>query len=95
LIFAAASTILSMPGCEHATTTTIPSGVLSASDSSRSSSVPGLSETNAIRWMPGCDLDVLVDELEIGDGPGGAEPHHVGGHAVVVPCSGGSEASLR
>ena len=41
------------------------------------------------------DLDVLVDELEIGDGPGGAEPHHVGGHAVVVPCSGGSEASLR
>ena len=36
----------------------------------------------------GCDLDVLVDELEIGGGPGGAEAHHVGGYAVVVPLLG-------
>ncbi len=53
LIALADSTILSIPGCEHPTTMTMPSGVLKASDSSRSSSVPGLSETSVIRWMPG------------------------------------------
>ena len=53
LIAIAASTILSMPGCEQPTSRTMPSGVSIASDNSRSSSVVGLSETSAIRWMPG------------------------------------------
>ena len=53
LIAAAASTILSMPGCEQPTTRTTPLGVSIASDSSRNSSVVGLSETSAIRWIPG------------------------------------------
>src|SRR5271165_3409187 len=42
-----------MPGCEQPTTITMPSGVLMASDSSCNSSVPGLSETSAIRWISG------------------------------------------
>ncbi len=42
-------TIFSMPGCEQPTTITMPSGVLIASDNSRNSSVPGLSDTNAMR----------------------------------------------
>ncbi len=49
LIVLAAATILSMPGCEQPTTITMPSGVLIAGDNSRNSSVPGLSETNAMR----------------------------------------------
>jgi hypothetical protein len=40
-------------GCEQPTTITMPSGVLMASDSSRSSNVPGLSETSESRWMSG------------------------------------------
>ena len=59
LIFAAASTIFSIPGCEQPTTIAMPSGVLMASDSSRSSRVPGLSETSAIRWMPAAISVVL------------------------------------
>ena len=50
---AAASTILSIPGCEQPTTSTTPSGVLMASESSLSSRVPGASDTRAIRVMPG------------------------------------------
>ena len=53
LIALADSTILSIPGCEQPTTMTMPSDVLKARDSSRSSSVPGLSETSVIRWMLG------------------------------------------
>jgi len=34
-------------------------GVSMASDSSRSSSVVGLSDTSAIRWMPGAIWDVF------------------------------------
>ena len=49
----AASTILSIPGWEQPTTRTMPSGVSMARDSSRSSSVVGLSETVAMRRMPG------------------------------------------
>ena len=49
LIALAASTIFSMPGCEQPTTMTMPSGVSRASESSRNSSVPGLSETSAIK----------------------------------------------
>ena len=39
--------------CEQPTTIAMPSGVLMASDSSRSSNVPGLSETSAIKCMSG------------------------------------------
>ena len=59
LIAAAALTILSMPGCEQPTRMARPSGVSSTSDSSRSSSVPGLSETSATRWTPGAICRVL------------------------------------
>ena len=52
-------TMLSMPGCEQPTTSTMPSGVSMASESSRSSSVPGLSDTSAIRCMPGAICVVL------------------------------------
>ena len=47
---------------------TMPSGVLMASDSSRNSSVPGLSETSE-QMDTGGDLRVLVDELEVSGGP--------------------------
>src|SRR5205823_14344995 len=53
LMAAAASTILSIPGCEQPTTSTMPSGVLTASDNSLSSLVPGASDTSAISVMPG------------------------------------------
>ena len=49
---AAASTILSIPGCEQPTTSTTPSGVLMASDNYLSSRVPGASETRAISVIP-------------------------------------------
>src|SRR5262249_99789 len=58
-IVAAASTILSIPGWEQPTTSTTPSGVLMASDSSLSSRVPGASDTRAIRVMPGMISVVL------------------------------------
>jgi len=48
----AACKILSMPGCEQPTMITTPSDVLIA-DNSRSSSVPGLSETSVIKEMLG------------------------------------------
>src|SRR5437016_6290009 len=56
---AAASTILSIPGCEQPTTSTTPSGVLIARDSSLSSFVPGVSDTNAISVIPGTISVVL------------------------------------
>src|ERR1022692_2280519 len=56
---AAASTIFSIPGCEQPTTNTMPSEVFTARDSSLSSFVPGASDTNAIRVMPGAISVVL------------------------------------
>src|SRR5260370_37013033 len=83
LIALADSTILSIPGCEHPTTMTMPSGVLKASDSSRSSSVPGLSETS-VMMDARCDLRVLVDELKISARPSRAKPHDFWWCTVVV-----------
>ncbi|HEY6354416.1 MAG TPA: hypothetical protein VIY30_08000 [Burkholderiaceae bacterium] len=48
-IAVAALTMLSIPVCEQPTTITMPSGVSMANESSRSSSVPGLSDTSEIR----------------------------------------------
>src|SRR3954467_7931158 len=77
-IVAAASTILSIPGCEQPTTSTTPSGVLMASANSLSSRVPGASETRAIRVMPRGDFGCLVDELEVGALPSRTEAHYLG-----------------
>jgi len=68
----AACTILSMPGWEQPTITTTPSGVLMAKDSSRSSSVPGLSETSVIRDMLGAISVFLSTSWKLA--PGQAEP---------------------
>ena len=43
----------------------------------------------------GGDLEVLVDKLKVGVGPGGTEPHDFRRCAIVVPLLGGSDASLR
>src|SRR6476620_10004810 len=69
---AAASTILSIPGCEQPTTSTSPSGVLTASDSSLSSRVPGTSDTRAInrnRPRHHAVLCELLDVLDVGTPP--------------------------
>jgi len=58
-IFAASATMLSMPGCEHPTTNTMPSAVLMANDNSFNSFVPGASDTSAINVMPGTSSVVL------------------------------------
>ena len=56
---AAASTNLSIPGCEQTTRRTTPSGVLTASDNSLSSLVPGASDTSASSVTPGATSVVL------------------------------------
>lgn len=72
---AAAAIILSTPGWEQPTTMTRPSGVLMASDSSRNSSVPGLSETSAIRWMSGAISAFFSTSSKLP--PGHADPKRI------------------
>src|SRR5881628_79063 len=83
LIAMAVSTILSMPGCEQPTTITVPSGALMASESSRSSRVPGLSETSEIRWTPGTISVFLSINWKLAPGRG-SEAHHCRRSTVVV-----------
>lgn len=67
-IAAAAATIFLIPGCEQPTMMTMPWEVSMARDNSRSSSVPGLSETRAIRWIPGAICVVLSISLKLAAG---------------------------
>src|SRR5215475_13238243 len=91
LMVAAASTIFSIPGCEQPTTSTMPSEVLTASDNSLSSLVPGIGnkrdQRNAWDHFGG-----LVDKLEIGTLPSSTELHHLRRRAFVVPHLGGQRS---
>src|SRR5579864_1860577 len=82
-IVLAASTILSMPGCEHPTTSTIPSGF----DRQRQ-----LVQFQCARFIGDqrdeidvwCDLDRFVHELEVCAGPGRSKPHEIGRRPAVI-----------
>src|SRR5215204_2702039 len=75
LMAAAASTILSIPGCEQPTTSTTPSDVLMASDNSLSSLVPGALGHERDERDSGGNFGRFVDGFEVGTLPSGPEFH--------------------
>src|SRR5437899_1074344 len=90
----ASCTMRSTPGCEQPTTSTRPSGVRIASEISRNSSVPGLSDTSAIRYMPGTISMFLLNQLKVGGGPGLSHVYDFGWSAAVITLFRGQRRVL-